>query len=250
MYLGIKKPQEIEKAAQAGHLLVYDIEGLELENPSLVTDTTREAAYKKEISLRIGQAIGGFQYGVKLRKGSYEDSIHALQDAEKRITEANAKQYQIDYSILETTIQKIIQIVSQNFTGSIALLSYLENSSIDVSEYKQEIKQNLPSNQKQYVNEELCLARRTAKNLRRTYKNDTDIIGGLEQSLKELYKFSSDVDISTEINEIKNIAYRRGVEFIVTKAQEYLSTKPKKVKQLLEKAAKNAKILEKYSPLG
>lgn len=247
MYYGELTPEAIEQAALSGMLTVFELEDIILnEHPSLViTENTWKAAYKKEISSRIKQAIGDIDYASKhsVYSGYYKNTMLYLKDAEQRIKEAQKRGYETNFSEFEEGMKKILDGTKKNFEGSKALLPFVESSEFDLKKYKTELQNRLPELGRQYANKKLKEARRAAKYLKRSFKTRKDYFGRLENNLEILEGLKEYGITDDDIRQIKESAYKNGVEFLLDIAKGSAILNRKKSEKVLNRAIKNAERL-------
>lgn len=249
MHYGEMTSEALEHAALSGRLTVFELEDIILnEHPSLkITDSTWKAAYKKEISSRIDQAVGCIDYASKhsVYLGYYKNTILYLKDAEQRIREAQKRGYEVNLAEFEEGIRKVLEGTKNDFEGSRALLSFFENSEFDTKEQKTELENRLPELGRKYIGILLKDSRRLAKHLRRSFKTRKGYFYGLENNL-EILKDLRDYGVKDEfINEIRNKAYKNGVEFLLKIAKEEAGSNRKKSERALNIAISNAERLDR-----
>ncbi len=232
----IRRAREIEREAKEGNLLVFQIESYERENPSLVTEDARRFAYEADIPLRLKQASSS---------GHIKGNIESLKEAEQRFFEAEKLGYKTDFSSFKKTIDELMKGYVKCFERAKLFCSYLEESNFDFSEYIGELKAKLPELAKETANHVLKKTKAAAKRLRKNCREiDKDLVKNVQRSLEyldELRDFG--VDEHSKVNEIREIAYKRGVEFVIEKAISYAHTDQKRSRRLLDRAEINANIL-------
>lgn len=236
MHYSDKNLAAIEKASKGENLL-------------LVTETAKREAYKNEISLKIKQGISEFEQVARFESANYNPSVQILKDAEQRIKEAKERGYEVDFLAFKDGIKRIFEAVEGKFLGSRALLVYLNDSEFDLKKYKNMLEENLPQLAQKYANKLLKKSRRKAKNLRGTIKTKSNEMGKLERDLlcvAELKNYGIDEDV--RISQIRNIAYERGVEFLVYEARKLAHVNKEKCERIFKRAKENAQILGREVP--
>ncbi len=253
-YSEMTTPEAIEQGVLSGRLQLFDLEFIEDEkqNPLLITQKTWKAAYKKEISSRIEQAIGDIDYASKnnVHSGFYKETMLYLKDAEQRIKEAQKRGFETNISEFEEGMKKILDGTKNNFEGSNALMSFLEISEFDLKKYKTELQNRLPELDRQYANEKLKEAneilkksRRAAKYLKRSFKTGKDYLGRLENNIKVLEGLKEYGITDSDIHQIKDVAYKNGVEHLLDIAKDSAISNRKKSERIIKTAARNAERL-------
>lgn len=247
MHYGEMTPEAVEQAALSGTLTVFELEDIILnEHPSLkVTENTWRAAYEKEISSRIKQAVGDIDYSLKnpVYRDYYKNTVLYLKDAEQRIKEARKRGYEVNVSEFEEGVKKFLDGTKDSFEGSSALMSFLETSKFDLKKYKTELENRFPELGKQYANKKLKESRRAAKYLKRSFKTGKNYFGMLENSL-EILEGLKDYGITDEdISQIKVTAYKNGVERLMNMAKGLAASDRKKSERALRRAVSNAERL-------
>lgn len=246
MYYGEMTTEAIEQAALSGDVGICDLEVFINENPSLIlTENALRAAYQNEISSRIKQAIGDVDYASKhnVHSGYFKETMLYLKDAEQRIKEAQKRGFEINLSEFEEGIKKVLDGAKKSFEGSSALMSFLETSEFDLKKYKMELQNRLPELGKQYANKKLKESRRAAKYLKRSFKTGKDYLGGLENIL-EILKCLKDYGITDDnISQIKDAAYKNGVERLLNISKSSATSNRKKSENALRRAVSNAERL-------
>lgn len=247
MHYGEMTSEAIEQAALLGTLTVFELEDIILiENPSLaITENTWKAAYKNEISSRIKQAIGDIDYASKnkVHPNYFKETIMYLKDAEKSIKEAQKRGFEINISEFEEGIKNVIDGTKNNFEGNNALMSFLETSEFDLENHRMELQNRLPELGRQYANKKLKETRRAAKYLKRSFKTGKNYLGALEDKIKILEGFKIYGITDGDINQIKDAAYKSGVENLLIKAKKYAEIDSKKSERIIKTAARNAERL-------
>lgn len=246
MHYGEMTPEAIEQSALSGVLTVFELEDMTSEKPLLkITESSWKAAYKKEISSRIKQAIGCIDYASKhsIYSGYYKNTMLYFKDAEQRIKEAQKRGFEINISEFEEGIKKALDGTKKSFDGSNALISFMESSEFDLKKYKTELQNRLPELGRQYANKKLKESRRAAKYLKRSFKTRKDYFGRLEGNL-EILEGLKDYGITDgDISQIKDAAYKNGVERLLNIAKIYATQYRKKSEKALNRAAGNAERL-------
>ncbi len=254
MHYGEMTPETLEQAALSGTLTVFELEDIILiEHPSLtITENTWKAAYKKEISSRIKQAIGDIDYASKhfVYPGYYKETIMYLKDAEKSIKEAQKKRFEINLLEFEEGVKKVLDGTKDSFEGSSALMSFMETSEFGLKKYKTELQNRLSELGRQYTNEKLKEAneklkesRITAKYLKRSFKTGKDYLSKLENNIKVLEELKDYGITDGDICQIKDVAYKSGVERLLNIAKYSAISNRKKSERIIKTAARNAERL-------
>ncbi len=245
MYYEYQSINEIEQAAISGHLSIVNIESLNADKASLLTETTRIKAYENEIERWIELGIGGFNSTAQFQdKGSYDSSIECLERAEKRMTEAKDKGYDIDFSGYEEDIKQIFDYVKDDFSGSEALYRVVKDSEFVTDTYKSLLEESLPELGHKYTNKKLKKCKWAAKRLIRSWKTKNDMVSFLLDTLNDLEQLEQyNPEMSGKIEDIIQIAYEKGVESLLTYAIILKDNGIGKPINIIIKAEHNAEML-------
>ena len=151
-------------------------------------------------------------------------------------------------SAFEEGIRQIMETTESSFQGRRSLVSYLEDSSFNWQEQLTSAQETLQDLTQKYSRDTLRRARRTAKSLKKASKNGSTYIKRILKDFERLEELKGiGTDETQKIQEIKDIAYQRGVEFLREKAREFEHSDTGKYKKLLDTAEKNEKLLQNHS---
>jgi len=248
-YRGEKNPKAVREYALTGKMFLLDLEDLEIENPTLITEETRKIVYANEVKIRTENAVAGFQ-NAKNIKCNIDASLEDLAYAERAIILAKKRNYEVPIETFNKGLEKILKCTADSYIASKALLEYVIASKLDLEKYKKELESNTLNlgnrYNEEYKKQGLNHILRNAKRLKKVVKKgNNNLVERLENYIS---KFISEVPLNgIEVDMIKyarQVAYERGVEFPISKARGYEKSNSIKAEKLLELARKNARILK------
>jgi len=234
---------QVKAFAEAGHLLVYQMNDIERDNPSWIDDDVRKAVYATDIGLRIIQGIGGIEKGLRLLNPGFMGCVDALEEAEMHIVEARRRGYGDYFPQFKEAVDKLMPQLKDHFNASLFLQRYMQTSALEWGSVFGEIGNGLPLAAEIYANNLLAKSKRAAKSLKKTCRSDRNFTGGLLRGLKQIEGLKEyGVDKTQQIAQIRDLAYKCGVEFVVERASVF---DEEKKKVLLERARLNASRMDR-----
>ena len=244
---------EVKTAAQEGEVSAFDLAIIIDEHPEFVDNDITKLVYEKEFNFFINQAFSAIEKGIQntdFKSIEFKAALRSIRNAEVTVEVAKDLKIDIgiDYSLLKEAIKQLYSLASDDFKLSLYFLNYINKATSDFGNCEDHIEKILPGLAQEYTKPLLKLLRKTAKRFRGSRKT-TRYGNNLSKYLEELELIKDYIIYPhKEIEEIKSIAFDRGVLYFLKEAKNLPEDDPKKIEY--EKVAqKNAELLEREIPL-
>ncbi len=228
---------------ERGMLCAHDLRDLERELPGFVTKQIREDAFNNEVKLRFYQIKGTIENPRNLL-GDYSvigEILESLDTVYK-----NAKENKILINVdIKDNLEKLILVSLGNFLAQRQLYQGLYSSLILNGELdlQQKLLFNLQESSPIYVRTKLKKAKQLAKDSKRQIRVEISYIPKLLKTLEQVKYAQSFYSenwngVQKRIDEIKDLAYKRGVVSLRESVKDYPQDNGK-YRRVMNKAAFN-----------
>lgn len=233
-----------------GMLCAYDLTDLQRELPGFVTPKVREQAFNNEVKLRFSQIKGTIENPRNLL-GDYSVIGEILESLDTVYNTANENKITIKVDVKDN-LENLLLVSSGNFLAQRQLYqglysSLLLNGQLDL---QRRLLFNLQESSSNYVKTKLKKAKQLAKDSKREIRVEINYIPKLLKTLEQL-KYAQSFypenwgDVEKRIDQIKDLAYKRGVLFLRESVKDYPHPQNnRKYMHIMRKAISNEKSLD------
>jgi len=235
--------ERAEDAVARGLLFTYDLNDLNSELPGFITEEIKRSAFNNELRLRFDQISRSFNEPRNAR-GDYSVAGEILETISDVYGKAKNSNIQVNFDF-KTGIEKLLVTSDGNFMAQRCLYRhFLKDSSLPLTQnISEKLLESLSSTSSGYVSEKLKRAKQLAKDSKREIRVEISYIPKLLKTLeqvryaKSFYPENWD-DVEEKIDDIKDLAYKRGVVTLRECVKDYPQDNGK-YKRVMNKAAFN-----------
>lgn len=239
MYGSYNSKEEVTSAFSKGELDLFGLERIADRNPEYVSNDLLVAAYNGFIKENHDECVKDFD------KCDFDAGMHGIINMDSAIKDAMRLGYTIDTTPFKNIIERAYDSARHDFKDSLSLFRLLEKSPLDCDTCKNNLQNNvLPELAEAYAEVIFKTAKKVAKRFKRTekYPKYANNLPRNFEKLEEIMTYG--IKPEEKIREIIAIAFNKGVEFYLKKAETIQPINPERANYLRNVAKRNAELLE------